>query len=80
MDAVKAAVAEEETAARIKQRIDASQAQFREQMDTIYDRIAEDYLGEVTDAYYSLDDSFNIPEMEVSLLEYTLDGTEECRP
>lgn len=66
MDVVRAELATEDTAAHIKQRVDVLQAQFREQMDVIYDLVAEDYLGEVTDAYYSLDDSFSIPEIEVS--------------
>lgn len=76
MDVVRAELANEETAARIQQRADVLQAQFREQMDVIYDLVAEDYLGEVTDAYYSLDDSFSIPEIEVSPRCVVRDGTE----
>ena len=34
-------------------------------MSTLYDRLAEDYLGEAVDAYYSLDDTFTLPEIEV---------------
>lgn len=65
MDAVNAELALEENAANLKNRISEVETQFHDEMNTMYDLIAQDYLADAEDAYYNKDNTFSIREIEV---------------
>ena len=67
LDAIRIEPAQEETSTAILERAQKLRKQHVEEMNTLYDRLAEDYLGEAVDAYYSLDDTFTIPEIDVRI-------------
>ena len=47
------------------------QKQYHAEMQRMYDLVAEDYLGDAADAYYSLDDAMTLHEVDV---RYALTG------
>ena len=67
LDAIRAEPAQEETSTAVLEKAQKLRKQHVEEMNTLYDRLAEDYLGEAVDAYYSLDDTFTIPEIDVRI-------------
>ena len=47
------------------------QKQYHAEIQRMYDLVAEDYLGDAADAYYSLDDAMTLHEVDV---RYALTG------
>lgn len=66
LEAIQAELAKEVTSTDVHEMAQILRKQHQEEMNTLYDRVAEDYLGEAVDAYYSLDDTFTLPEIDVS--------------
>ena len=61
-------MASENTSQSIADRITEMKKQHREEANRLYDMLAEDYLGDATDAYYNVDDTLQLDEVDVRLV------------